>query len=69
MNLRVPESNRGIDDYIAHKLAKQRILVENAFGLLKGKFKRLEINQRNGEREKYMIMVIAATAIHNILLD
>ena len=69
VNLRVPETNRGIDDYTAHQLGKQRILVENAFGLLKGKFKRLEMNQRNGGREKYMIMVIAAATIHNILLD
>ena len=39
VNLRVPETNRGIDDYTAHQLGKQKISVENSFGLLKGKFR------------------------------
>ncbi len=35
-----------------YQLGKQRIIVENTFGLFKGKFKRFFFEQKNGELKK-----------------
>ncbi len=51
------------------ELGKQRIIVENAFGLFKGKFKRFYFEQHNGESLKHVRIVIGGMVIHNLLLD
>ena len=48
MGVNIDES---IDNYI-NLLASQRLIVENAFSLFKGKFKRFYHEQINGHSEK-----------------
>ncbi|KAI5154004.1 hypothetical protein ENBRE01_3291, partial [Enteropsectra breve] len=48
-----------------YNLAKQWIVVENAFGRFKGKFKRFEMRIRNGEKSRYVTIIKAAMWIHN----
>ena len=68
-NLRIPEVKPGINEYMANQLGKQRIIVENAFGLFKAKFKRFTFPQQNGESIKHVRNFIEAVIIHNILVD
>ena len=55
--------------FISNCLRKQRILIENAFGLIKGKIQRFNNPQQNGELIKYMQTLIASCVIHNIRID
>ena len=48
---------------------KQRIIVENAFGLFKGKFKRFYFKSYNGSSENFSKLFIASVVVHNLLLD
>ncbi|KAI5154528.1 hypothetical protein ENBRE01_3403, partial [Enteropsectra breve] len=52
-----------------YNLSKQRIIVENAFGRFKGKFKRFEHRILKGDRNKYIIIVKAAMWLHNFIID
>ena len=51
------------------ELGKQRIIVENAFGLFKGKFKGFYFKSYNGSSEKFSKLFIASVVIHNLLID
>ena len=42
--------------------------MENAIGLLKSKFRRLDDTQRNGETREYVHIIIGASIIHNLLV-
>ena len=54
---------------MANQLGKQRIIVENTFGLFKAKFKRFTFPQQNDESIKHVRNFIGVVIIHNILID
>ena len=66
--IKIPGIGQTIDEERDNNLGIQRIIVENAFGLLKGKFKRFSHNQKNGETQKYMKMFISSCVIHNLMI-
>ncbi len=51
------------------QLGKQRIIVENSYGLLKGKFKRFYFEQKNGDSGKNFKVVVGRMVIYHILLE
>ena len=67
--VRVPTIYGNITEEMKEHLGKQRIIVENAFGLFKNKFRRFAHSQKNGDSPKYMKMLIGAAIIYNLLLD
>lgn len=70
-NVKIPVRrtlNGGNSSYY-YELSKQRILVENCFGRLKGKFKKLFYSNKNGETEKYQKVVAGACIIHNLIIE
>ena len=70
-NIKITESTRSnpITQDESYKLKQQRILVENAFGLFKGKFKRFDVRNINGEKNKNMRIFLSAIWIHNFLIN
>ncbi|KAI5154611.1 hypothetical protein ENBRE01_3427 [Enteropsectra breve] len=58
-----------LTDAAAYNLSKQRIIVENAFGRFKGKFKRFETRIRKGDKISYAKIIKAAMWIHNFIID
>ena len=69
-NILIPgvSNDIGINIY-TENLARQRLVVENRFGLFKGKFRRFYYKQFNGNTEKAMKVLVAAMVLHNLLLD
>lgn len=55
-----------VDEY---NLSRQRIVVENAFGRFKGKFKRFNSEILNGEKPKYIRIVKCGMWIHNFIIE
>ena len=68
-NIKVAENYERVDLNISDNIKKQRVIVENAIGLLKNKFRRLDHSQKNGETIKYMNVIIGACVIHNLIID
>ena len=60
--------NSEIPNY-TEELAKQRLIVENTFGLFKGKFKRFYYKSFNGESENFVKLFTAAVVLHNLIID
>ncbi|KAI5154607.1 hypothetical protein ENBRE01_3423, partial [Enteropsectra breve] len=58
-----------LSDAEAYNLSKQRIVIENAFGRFKGKFKRFETRILKGDRDRYAKIIKAAMWIHNFIID
>ena len=52
-----------------YEMSKQRIIVENAFGRLKGKFKLLDGKIINGDKNKYIKAIKGIFFIHNFIID
>ena len=67
--IRVAEDFEDINFNDMINLKRQRVVVENAFGLLKSKFCRFEHTQKNGDSDKHMKLFVAVTVIHNILIN
>lgn len=54
---------------LEYSLSRQRVLVEHAFGIFKGKFKRFKVAIPNGESQKYVKILKSAIWIHNFIID
>ena len=52
-----------------YELGKQRVVVENAFGLLKNKFKRLKYPVNNANLKKIVKIFYSALWLHNFIID
>ena len=61
----LPKKNREFN----RQLKRQRVVVENAFGLFKGKFKRFNVAVKNGDSLKNVRVLKCAIFIHNFLID
>ena len=57
-------NQENIDD----SLDKQRIRIENCFGLLKGKFRKLDSAQKNGEKTSYHKIIVGCAVLHNLMI-
>ncbi len=70
-NVKIPRRRALTDEDLQYNiiLSKQRIIVENTFGLFKSKFKRFKYPIKNGEKSKYIKMFVSAAIIHNLLLE
>ena len=66
--IKIPGIGQTIDEERDNNLGIQRIIVENAFGLLKGNLNDLVIIKKNGETQKYMKMFISSCVIHNLII-
>jgi hypothetical protein len=58
-----------LTSYEEFRYSQQRIVVENAFGRLKGKFKRLESRLINGHSTKSINSIKAIMWIHNFIIN
>ena len=50
-------------------MKKQRVIVENAFGFFKMKFKRFTVPMRQGEKQKFIKIMKTAMLLHNFIID
>lgn len=69
--IKITESTRShpisIEESI--KLIRQRIIVENAFGLFKNKFKRFDVRSYGGQRIKNIKILLSSLWVHNFIID
>ena len=68
-NIKVADTLVREQPVLANNLQKHRLLIENTYGLLKGKFRRLENSQQNGESIKHMKIIIACSVFHNLIIN
>ena len=54
---------------LANNLQKHMLLIENTFGLLKEKFRRLENYQQNEESTKHMKIIITCSVFRNLIIN
>ncbi|KAI5153051.1 hypothetical protein ENBRE01_3115 [Enteropsectra breve] len=51
-----------------YELSRQRIIIENAFGRFKGKFKRFDTRVLNGNKERYITIIKSSMWLHNFII-
>ena len=68
-NVRIAETFYYVNRDMCESLKRQRIIVENAFGLFKEKFKRFAVPQIKGDSTRYMKILIGAGVIHNLIIE
>src|SRR5699024_2018244 len=60
--VKTPNDDENINNI---ELEKQRVIIENSFGIFKSKFKKFNGLVINGEKSNYIKMFIATCLIHN----
>ena len=65
----ISTNNEPLTPFLESSLSKQRIKVENAFGLFKGKFKRFNGRVLKGGEEKNIDYIKCAFFIHNWIIN
>ena len=70
-NIQITETTRAIprDESTSVNLRKQRIVVENAFGLFKNKFKRFDVRSYQGEKIKNIKILLSCIWLHNFIIE